>query len=113
MTDQEERVTETFTCARCRGTFEKGWSDEASAAEADALWGEVVDPALVCDDCWQIIRPDQQPTNPDLRAAWERARRDWARRTGRPAPPFKTSDQVIAEAVDAVLRRADGRDGDE
>lgn len=48
----------TFTCDACKGTFEKGWSDEESAAEAGAVFsqGELDDARLVCDPCWRAMR---------------------------------------------------------
>jgi hypothetical protein len=47
----------TFTCAACGGTFEKGWSDEEAAAEALEVWGPLDpdDEATVCDDCYKAI----------------------------------------------------------
>lgn len=42
-----------FTCADCRGTFSKVWSDEEAEAEALVLWGAVpANPVVVCDDCF-------------------------------------------------------------
>lgn len=50
---------QTYTCAMCGGVFESDWSDEDALAEKDALWGDTpVDECdVVCDDCWQILRP--------------------------------------------------------
>lgn len=94
----------TYCCAHCGGTFEKGRSDEECQAEADALWGGIDDPVLVCDDCWQIMRPDQQPTNLEIRAMWEASRTAWEAHTGRKLPPAKSSAQIINDAVEAVLQ---------
>jgi hypothetical protein len=48
----------TFTCAACGGTFEKGWSEEEASAESRGLWGNI-DPskmAVICDDCFSVGR---------------------------------------------------------
>ena len=49
-------MSDTFTCAACGGTFDKGWSD-------DEMWAEALvhgfDPhdqnVLVCDDCFEPV----------------------------------------------------------
>lgn len=53
-------TTETFTCANCGETHEKGWSDEEAAAEAqenfpgiDIASGD--EAAVVCDACYEHI----------------------------------------------------------
>jgi NAD-dependent SIR2 family protein deacetylase len=80
-------MADTFTCAHCGGTFEKGWSDEEAKAEEVEVWGgEVEDPTLVCDECFQIVRPDRVPTGADIRETWERARAAWQQHTGRNLP---------------------------
>jgi len=44
----------TFTCAICGETFEKGWMDEEAAAEAEKVFGaHLDDDAVVCDDCFK------------------------------------------------------------
>lgn len=46
-------MSDTFKCAVCRKTFEKGWTDAEAEAELDATFS--VPPAgcnLVCDDCY-------------------------------------------------------------
>jgi hypothetical protein len=53
-------ATGSFTCARCRGRFTKGRTDEEAAAESLAIWGQQDDLVEVCEDCWQVIRPDRQ-----------------------------------------------------
>lgn len=67
----------TYTCAHCGGTFEKGWSDEECQAEADAIWGKVDDPVLICDDCWQKTRPDRVPGDMGTLQMWLNARAAW------------------------------------
>lgn len=49
-----------YRCAQCRGVFEKGWSDEEAAAEADDNFPGLMtaDPgerAVVCDDCYKAM----------------------------------------------------------
>lgn len=47
----------SFTCAYCRKTFPKGWSDEEAAQEAANLFPdhEQKDMEVVCDDCFKRI----------------------------------------------------------
>ena len=44
-----------YTCALCKGVFEKGWSDEEALEEKIYLWGHIprADCDLVCDDCFK------------------------------------------------------------
>lgn len=54
----------TFTCAMCGGVFPSTPEDEAAAAvEKKEIWGDL--PAeqcdIVCDGCWEKIRPDKNP----------------------------------------------------
>lgn len=45
----------TYTCAACRGTFEKGWTDDEALAEAHADFGADFTPTedeIVCDNCY-------------------------------------------------------------
>jgi hypothetical protein len=49
---------DTYTCAGCGGTFDKGWSDEEADAESVATFGVRGDApgmATVCDPCYQQI----------------------------------------------------------
>jgi hypothetical protein len=49
-------MAEKYTCASCKGTFEKGQSDEDAAAELTETFGGVFVPEdcdVVCDDCFQ------------------------------------------------------------
>jgi hypothetical protein len=51
---------QSYTCAMCEQTFEKSWSDEEARQERDLIFGigyEDKDCALVCDDCFQKIKP--------------------------------------------------------
>lgn len=47
--------SQRFTCAVCRGTFRKAWSEEEAMAESATVWGHLPKEALVaiCDDCYQ------------------------------------------------------------
>jgi hypothetical protein len=50
---------EFYTCAVCRGRFEKAWSDDEAAAESRARFRTDIqdDPtmAVVCDDCFKTL----------------------------------------------------------
>lgn len=56
---QREENSARFVCAACGGDFEKGWSDEEAAAEYAQDFGDFNDgepPAVVCDDCYNLMR---------------------------------------------------------
>ena len=42
----------------CGETLQNAWTEEEAVAEANAAFtpDELVDAALVCDDCWQNMR---------------------------------------------------------
>ena len=49
-------MSNTFTCAQCGGTFEKEWTDEEAQAEAEETFGtDLVNPVLVCGDCYATM----------------------------------------------------------
>ena len=52
-----------YQCHMCKGVFDKEWSDEEAKAEHDRDFpGESLDTACVmCDDCYQKVRPDTHP----------------------------------------------------
>lgn len=55
---EEGAVTETFVCAECNGTFNKGRSDEEALAEASANGFDGIpqnEMVVVCDDCHNAI----------------------------------------------------------
>jgi hypothetical protein len=61
----------TFTCESCGGTFDKVWSDEEAAAEAEENFPglDVSDPAeagVVCDDCYRHIMARMQAEAPEM-----------------------------------------------
>ena len=50
------RERNTFTCAKCGGTFNKGWSDAEAMAEYHTRMPEVPpdEPtAVICDVCYE------------------------------------------------------------
>lgn len=51
-------LDEEYTCAMCRNTYKRGWTDEEAWAEKEE-WSDAPKEkcVLVCDDCWQIIKP--------------------------------------------------------
>lgn len=53
----------TYTCSLCGGTFEMEWTDEEAVAEMNRDFGSIpLDQCkVVCDDCYQRIRPDLNP----------------------------------------------------
>jgi hypothetical protein len=47
-------MSNTFKCAVCEETFEKGWSDEKAEAELRENFNvPVEDCAIVCDGCYK------------------------------------------------------------
>ena len=48
---------DTYDCAQCGGTFDKGWSDEEAMQESETNFGDVEagDLAVICDDCHNIM----------------------------------------------------------
>ncbi|MCK5604807.1 hypothetical protein KAR91_23155 [Candidatus Pacearchaeota archaeon] len=54
-------MSEKYTCALCKGVFEKTVPEDEALAELKEFFGDIsVDECdIVCDDCWQKIRPDK------------------------------------------------------
>lgn len=52
-------LDEEYTCAMCKNTNKKGWTDEEAWAETKEYWPDVPrnECTVICDDCWQIIKP--------------------------------------------------------
>lgn len=50
-----------YQCAICKGVFVKEWSDEEALAETQLYWtgSTQEDCAVVCDDCWEKIKPER------------------------------------------------------
>jgi hypothetical protein len=57
--DEDENVSDTYTCAICGVVFESSRSNDEAMQESKALWGdyEPDDLAVICDDCFRG-RPD-------------------------------------------------------
>lgn len=53
----------TYTCARCRKTYEYGRPDGEALAEKDALWPDVpLDECdIICDDCFRTLMQKRTP----------------------------------------------------
>jgi len=53
----EEQIKKTFTCAKCKETFESGWSDEEALQEKDQIFPDItIDKCeVICDDCFNEI----------------------------------------------------------
>lgn len=60
-------MTDTYKCAECSETFEKGWSDEEAIGEAEAVLGtyDEENMAVVCDDCYQKIMREHPIPSPE------------------------------------------------
>ncbi len=64
-------TAETFTCARCGETYDKIWSDEEAAAEAEGNFPgiDVTDPdeaGVVCTDCYEYLMGRARAEAPEL-----------------------------------------------
>ena len=62
-------MTDTFTCDNCGDVFDKVWSDEEAAAEAEELFPGIdvgTEAGIVCDDCYQHIMARAQAEAPEL-----------------------------------------------
>ena len=58
----KERDMEEYKCAMCGGIFEKTTPEEEAKAELKKFFGDISinDCNIICDDCWEIVRPDKQ-----------------------------------------------------
>ena len=56
-------IGEEYVCAMCGGMFQKGVPDSEAMAEANGYWPELKqeDAAIICDDCYQGIKPEEYP----------------------------------------------------
>lgn len=61
-------MADTFKCERCKGTFEKAWSDAEADAEMREVFGALSDEerATVCDDCYREVGAFQMHPTPRL-----------------------------------------------
>ncbi len=55
-------MNEKYKCAMCGGVFEKTVTEDEARTELKEFFGDVPveDCDIVCDDCWEKIRPDKQ-----------------------------------------------------
>jgi hypothetical protein len=60
---RKKNKAETFVCASCSGTFEKGRPDKEALSEMEEFFGPVPEEhrAIICDDCFQKMHPDDHP----------------------------------------------------
>jgi len=54
-------MAKKYTCAICKGVFDKVTPEDEALAELKEFFGDIpVDECeIVCDDCWEKIRPDK------------------------------------------------------
>lgn len=90
-------VSDTFTCASCGDTREKGWSDEEAAAEAQQNFPgiDLTDPdeaPVVCDSCYEHIMGRVQAEAPQLIGeGWREASEQFDRERGVSGRCYKTA----------------------
>lgn len=62
---------DTFLCEMCGGEFEANWSKDEATEELHQDFGQMPteDCVVICDDCYQIARPDNNPVRYE---AWKR-----------------------------------------
>lgn len=55
------KQADTYMCALCRGTFNRETPESEALAELELYFGETSakDCDIVCEDCWQKIRPSE------------------------------------------------------
>jgi len=90
-------TAETFTCARCGETHDKGWSDAEAAAEAQENFPgiDITDPdeaGVVCDDCYKYLMGRARAEAPELIG-----------------PGWRGSDDPIGDALRADAEEARGQ----
>ncbi len=56
-------MADTYTCACCGETFEKGRDDAEALAETKAIFGNLrpEEMAIVCEDCYKLLDPANHP----------------------------------------------------
>ncbi len=59
----EQLAANEYRCAMCKNVYTKGWPEDEAQAESQQYWPNLQpnDREVVCDDCWQKIRPDEHP----------------------------------------------------
>ena len=66
-------MAEEYKCAMCGEIFKKTISEDDALTELNEQFGEgiaVEDCDIVCDDCWQKVRPDN-PNNKEFFELWQ------------------------------------------
>lgn len=60
---ENDGIGEEYVCAMCGKTYEKGVPDSEAMAEANEYWPTLKqeEAAIVCDDCYQGIKPEEHP----------------------------------------------------
>ena len=97
--------SDTFTCANCGETHEKGWSDEEATAEAQENFPgiDVSDPGeagVVCDDCYQHIMARARAEAPEMIGP------GWRREETPSDDPIGDALRADAEAARTEIRSA-------
>lgn len=59
----EQLAANEYRCAMCKNVYTKGWTEEEAQTESQGYWPHLQEDKreVVCDDCWQKIRPDEHP----------------------------------------------------
>jgi len=101
-------MSDTYKCAECGETFEKGWSDEEAIGEAEAVLGtyDEENMAVVCDDCYQKIMREHPIPSPEERERLERKADAIRVLLYRPGTPGEA--QAAQEALDRIEARLRG-----
>lgn len=52
----KEYRQDKFTCAICRNTYDKSWTDDEAETEMKEIWGVIPkeDRVIICDDCFNL-----------------------------------------------------------
>ncbi len=58
--------TDEYRCDACGGVFNFGWTEEEARAEAADNGVTEDNPAMVCDDCYNIMMGNPIPTREDF-----------------------------------------------
>jgi hypothetical protein len=99
-------MTEQFICAICKGTFNKGWSDEEARQERLEIFGNAFkdeDCVLVCDDCY--VKPLSYK---ELRAKTRKDMADVYRHMRKLDPAivrmyWKMQKELIKQVTDTIM----------
>ncbi len=94
---------EPYTCAYCKGVFDKGWTDEEALAElADEFAVSVECCDVVCDDCYKRMGFGGADEQPQPATA---GKGGGGHREGSPVAPAKEPHSAaVAGRLDRLLR---------